>query len=253
MLWTEISQHNKPIVIWVHGGGLSDWSLKGMVNQLQEEYCVITPIIDGHGEAGEEPFISIADSADKLINYIDLHCGGKVFLLGGLSLGAQIVIEVLSRRDNIADYAVIESALVYSMKKMTACMTPFYTLFYGLINNKWFSKLQAKSLCLPTEQFEQYYQDSKKMTKQSLINITISNGDFQLKKEIARTKARVLIIVGGKEINIMKKSAKRLNQEIDKSRLHIASKMKHGEFSLVYPENYVKLVKEFINTSHQTL
>ena len=112
--------------------------------------------------------------------------------------------------------------------------------------------MQAKTLCLPTEQFEQYYQDSKKMTKQSLINITISNGDFELKKEIARTKARVLIIVGGKEINIMKKSAKRLNQEIDKSRLHVAPKMKHGEFSLVYPENYVKLVKEFIDTSYQT-
>ncbi len=252
MLWKEVSQENKPVVIWLHGGGLSDWSLKGIVKQFEEDYNMITPIIDGHGEAGEEPFISIVDSADKLIDFIDTYCGGKVFLLGGLSLGAQIVIEVLSRREDIAEYAVIESALVYSMKNITAGMTPFYTLFYGLINKKWFSKMQAKSLCLPPEQFEQYYQDSKKMTKQSLINITMSNGDFNLKKEITRTKARVLIIVGGKEINIMKKSAQRLNYEIDKSRLHIAPKMKHGEFSLVYPVSYIKLVKEFIETSHQT-
>lgn len=249
MLWKEASQENKPFVIWLHGGGLSDWSLKGMVKQFQEDYCVITPIIDGHGETGEEPFISIANSAEKLINFIDIYCGGKVFLLGGLSLGAQIVIEVLSRREDIAEYAVIESALVYSMKNIAVCMTPFYTLLYGLINKRWFSKLQAKSLRLPPEQFEQYYQDSRKMSKQSLINITMSNGNYELKEKIAKTKSRVLIIVGGKEINIMKKSAIRLDDAIDKSRLHIASKMKHGEFSLVYPENYVKLVKEFISTS----
>ncbi|MFT4146877.1 MAG: alpha/beta hydrolase [Mobilitalea sp.] len=249
MIWKETKQGNKPIAIWLHGGGLSDWSLKGMVNQLEEDYCVITPILDGHGEDGEETFISIADSSEKLINYIDSYCGGKVYLLGGLSLGAQIVIEVLSRREDIAEYAVVESALVYSMKNMTACMTPFYTLFYRLINKKWFSRMQAKSLCLPTELFEQYYQDSRKMSKKSLINITKSNGNFELKEGIARTKSKVLILVGGKEIRIMKKSAQKLHHRIDKSRLHMASKMKHGEFSLVYPKDYVKVVKEFIDTS----
>lgn len=250
MLWKELNQDNKPIVIWLHGGGLSDWSLRGIINQLKEDYCVITPILDGHGEDGEETFLSIGDSSEKLINYIDSFCGGRVFLIGGLSLGAQIVTEVLSRREEIAEYAVIESALVYSMKNMTACMAPFYTLFYGLIHKKWFSKMQAKSLCLPSEQFELYYEDSRKMSKQSLINITKSNGDFQLKEEIARTKSKVLIIVGGKEIGIMKKSAKRLNNVITKSKLHLAVGMKHGEFSIVYPEDYIKLIKGFINTSH---
>jgi pimeloyl-ACP methyl ester carboxylesterase len=245
MLFKEINDRNLPIVILLHGGGLSDWSLEGIVNQLQKDFCVITPIIDGHGEDGEETFISILDSAKKLINYIDTQCDGKVYALGGLSLGAQIVIETLSQRENIAEYAVIESALVYSMKKATLMMTPFYNFCYSLINKKWFSRMQAKTLCILSEMFEQYYQDSMKISKQSLINITISNGNYELKETISNTKSKVLIIVGEKEIGIMKKSAQRLYHVIPGSKLYVAPKMKHGEISLVHPEKYIKLIVSF--------
>ena len=77
---------------------------------------------------------------------------------------------------------------------------PTYKLFYGLVKRRWFSKLQAKTLCVPTDMFEQYYQDSLKISKQSLINITLSNGSYNLKNSIVNTKSKVLIIVGENEI-----------------------------------------------------
>jgi hypothetical protein len=144
---------------------------------------------------------------------------------------------------DIAEYAILESALVYPIKGTAAMTVPTYKLFYGLVKRRWFSKLQAKSLCVPAVMFEQYYQDSLKMSKQSLINITLSNGNYTLKSSIANTKSNVLIIVGEKEIGIMKKSAKRLHEAIKDNELYIATAMKHGELSLVYPEKYIELVK----------
>ena len=93
--------------------------------------------------------------------------------------------------------------------------------------------------------FEQYYQDSLKISKQSLINITLSNGSYNLKNSIVNTKSKVLIIVGENEIGIMRKSAQRLNEVIKDSELYIAPAMKHGEMSLVYPKKYVELIKSF--------
>ena len=243
MIFEGTNNKDFPTIILLHGGGLSNWSLHNIVNQLQIDFHVVTPIIDGHGDDGEEEFISISDSATKLISYIDTQCNGKVFAIGGLSIGAQIVTEILSQRQNIAEYAIIESALVYSIKGITAMTIPVYKLCYGLLKRRWFSKMQAKTLCVSHDKFELYYKDSIKISRQSLINISLSNGNYDLKSSISNTRSKVLIIVGEKEIGIMKKSAQRLHDAIPGSELYIAPKMKHGEISLMYPQKYIELIK----------
>lgn len=245
MIFEETSNRQLPTIILLHGGGLSFWSLQGIVKQLQSEFHVVTPIIDGHGQDGGDEFISIQDSAGKLIRYIDTNYNGRVFALGGLSIGAQIVTEVLSQRVDIAKHAILESALVYPIKGITAMAAPTYSVLYGLIKKRWFSKLQARSLCVPADMFEQYYRDSLKISKQSLINITRSNGCYSLKSSIANTKSKVLMIAGEREIGTIKKSARRLHEVIKGSELYIAPAMKHGELSLMYPEKYVELIKSF--------
>lgn len=245
MIIKETTNKQLPTIILLHGGALSDWSFQPVVERLQSEFHVVIPIIDGHGENGEEEFTSIQDSAGKLIDYIDRNCKGKVFAIGGLSLGAQIITEVLSRRSDISTYAIIESALVYPMKGTAAMTVPLYSLFYGLIKKRWFSQLQAKALGLPPDMFASYYQDSLSISKQSLINITLSNSHYNLKSSIADTTAKALIIVGENEIGMMKKSAQRLHKAIKDSELYVAPAMKHGEMSLGYPQKYVELLKSF--------
>lgn len=246
MIFKETGHNDFPTMIFIHGGGLSDWSLMPIVDEFQKKFHVITPIIDGHGEAAAETFVSIPNSAAKLIHYIDTQCNGRVFAIAGLSIGAQIVTEVISQRDNITQYAIIESALVYPIKGITTFTALTYQMCYGLIKQRWFSKLQAKSLCVPANMLETYYNDSMKMSKQSLINITLSNGTYNLKESISSTKAKVLIIVGKKEISVMKKSAKRLHKEISGSELYIAPGMRHGEISLKYPQKYIELLKRLL-------
>ncbi len=62
---------------------------------------MILPTLDGHGEEYETTYISTEDTADKLISYIDENCSGHLFALCGVSLGGQIVMELLSRKPNI--------------------------------------------------------------------------------------------------------------------------------------------------------
>jgi len=245
-----------PIIILLHGGGLSNWSLQPIVDLLNTEFHVVTPIIDGHGEDWQETFLSIQDSAENLIRYIDEHCGGRVFAIGGLSLGAQIALDVLSRRTHITEFAILESVLVIPIAGMNYIAPPLYGLLYPLVKQRWFSELQAKSLLLPPEMYELYYRDSTKMSRASLTNIATSNAQFGLANDImervAGTSARALILAGGAEIGSIRKSATLLHQTIPRSKLHIAPRMKHGELSLVHPQEYVSLLRAFFSRGVET-
>jgi pimeloyl-ACP methyl ester carboxylesterase len=247
MLIKEFGKRDNPIICLLHGGGLSWWSYQPIIDLLISDYHVICPIIEGHGEAGKEEFTTIEDSANHLIKILDDRYNGHVHLLAGLSIGAQIVVEVLSSRPNIADKAIIESALVYPIPGTKLLVGPSFKLFYGLIKHRWFSKLQAKTLFVSDELFETYYQDSLLMSRNSLVNMSISNGTYQLKDTLTQVSIPTLLLVGQKEIGLMKKSAELLHTKLSNSKLVVLPNMGHGELSLVQPKHYVKMLFDFIN------
>lgn len=250
MKFKEFGNRNNPVIILFHGGGLSWWSLKSQIEALQKDYFIVTPIIDGHGDDWENTFISIENSAKQLMNYIKDNFSGKVYAICGLSIGAQIVVEVISKEQSITENAVIESALVCPMKMATKLTVPMYNLSYGLIKKRWFSKLQAKTLYVPEEFFESYFLDSSRMTKESLINITNSNGDYSMPPTLRNTHANTLILVGEKELSIMKKSANLLHETIKGSSLKVIKKSGHGEISLAQTDQYIDLILKFFADTH---
>ncbi|MBW6409047.1 alpha/beta fold hydrolase [Clostridium weizhouense] len=249
MIFKEFGNKNKPVIIFLHGGGLSWWSFKPQIEALQKDYFIVTPIIDGHGDDWNNTFINIRKSAEQVINYIEDNCTGKVFSICGLSIGAQIVVEILSQEHDITENAVIESALVYPMKISTKFTVPIYNLCYGLIKKRWYAKLQAKTLNVPEYLFEYYYMDSSRMTKESLINITKSNSEYSISPTLCNTNAKTLILVGENELPVMKKSAKLLHATIKSSSLKVIEKCGHGAISLIHTDMYINLIQRFFSNN----
>ena len=138
----EYGQQNPDVVMLLHGGGLSWWNYREVAELLGSQYHVVLPVLDGHADS-DAPFTSIEDNAARLISYIDAHFGGQILAIGGLSLGGQIAVEMLSQRKDICRYALIESALVKPSKLTAAMIGPAFGMSYGLIKQKWFAKLQA--------------------------------------------------------------------------------------------------------------
>jgi len=248
MIFKEFGNSKNSTIILLHGGGLSWWMWKKQIEVLSKDYYVVTPIIDGHGDDWNTDFERIEKSAEKVICYIKKNENGKVFAIGGLSIGAQIVVEILSRESDIAKFVIIESALVYPIKTITAFTVPMFNLFYGLIKMKWYARLQAKTLNVPIELFDCYFNDSSKMSKKSLINMTISNGNYSIPQKIENSSAKTLILVGERELSIMKNSALKLSKILKHTNLKILTNYSHGELSVLKPSEYIKICKTHFNS-----
>ncbi len=232
---------NLPTILLLHGGGLSDWAWDGVAERFSEFFSVITPIIDGHGEHSDKNFDSIEQCADDIIQFIDSDCGGSVYAICGVSLGGQITAEVLSRRSDIARYAIIEGAVVRSKPPHlpSADLSGAIELCYPLVKSETFAKFQAKVLNVPDSMFPQYYRDSRRISKRSLLNIYRHSSSYQLKPTLSQSQTETLLLVGEREPSDVKRSAKLLHDTLKHSHIVPLVKIGHGELSMRYPESYV--------------
>ena len=243
MEFREYATKKDETIMLLHGGGLSWWNYRDEAEQLQQDYRVILPILDGHA-GSDRVFTTIEDNAADIISFIDRELGGSVLLLGGLSLGAQIVLERLSQREDICRYAIVESASVIPSKLTNALITPVFGSSYGLIKNRNFAKLQFRSLHMKQNLFEEYYRDTCQITKADMIAFLKANSAYKPKRELQNSQAKIRIVVGGKEKKTMLQSAKLLHEKLQNSVLEIKEGLSHGEYSINCPEQYVTELRD---------
>ena len=244
MTVVEFGKQNHDTVLLLHGGGLSWWNYREVAKLLEEEYHVILPVMDGHA-GSNAPFTTIENNAARLISYIDTHFGGQVTVLGGLSLGGQVALEILTQRPDICRYALIESVLVKPTQLAAALIGPTFGMSHGLIKQRWFAKMQAAYLRIPKELFEDYYRDTCAITKADMIAFLHTNCTYEIKTGLAETTAQVKIVAGAKEQKSILDSAKLLHSIIPGSQMEILTGLRHGDLSLNYPEQYVQMLKEW--------
>ena len=241
MNYKEYGKENQKTIVLLHGGGLSWWNYREAAELLQGDYRVILPILDGHA-GSDRSFTTIEDNAAEIINLIRSDLGGSVFLLGGLSLGAQVALEMLSQQDDVCEYAIIESAAVIPSKVTRAIIKPSLACSYRLIKQKWFAQLQFKSLRIKDELFDDYYRDTCEITKEDMIAFLQANTSYTLKASIKNTTADVRIYYGEKETRVIKQSAQRIKEKLPTASVTELSGMVHGEFSINHAADYVKAI-----------
>ena len=241
----ELGKENNDIVLLLHGGGLSWWNYREAAKLLEKDYHVVLPVLDGHAES-DAPFTSIEDNAAGLISYIDAYFGGQVAVLGGLSLGGQIALEMLNQRPDICRFALIESALVKPSKVTCGLIGPVFGMSYGLIKQRWFAKMQADYLGIPKELFEDYYRDTCAITKADMIAFLKANCVYEAKNGLGKTTAKVKIVAGSREQKGILDSAKLLQSTIPNSQMEILPNLRHGDLSIHCPEQYAQMLREWM-------
>ncbi|SCX02303.1 Alpha/beta hydrolase family protein [Ruminococcaceae bacterium P7] len=245
MKFQEYGLKHKDAVILLHGGGLSWWNYREVALLLQGEYHVILPILDGHA-GSDHPFTTIEENASEIIEFIDEQLDGSVLLIGGLSLGGQILLEMLSQRKDICSYALVESASVIPSKLTNALVSPTFGSSYWLIKKRSFAKLQFQSLHIKPELFEDYYRDTCRIKKQDMIAFLKANTSYSLKDAFRESSAEIHVYVGAKETREILRSAEVICKMHPSCRMNCLDGLKHGEYSMNHAAQYANAIRQIV-------
>ena len=240
----ELGNVSSPLMVFIHGGGVSGWMWDKQVNFFKE-YHILVPDLPGHGNSKDEHYISIRNCAEEIISLIQTKSNGQKVIIIGVSHGAQIVVEILSIKPQIIDYAIINSALIRPMKLTNIMIKPTIKMTYGLMKNKKFSEIQAKSMYISKDYYDTYYNDSIAIPIEDLIKMLCANMSYSLPSSFKDSKVKALILIGKKEKGIMKKSAVDILNSNKYCKGYAVPNVGHG-VSLANPDMFNKIVKLWI-------
>ena len=257
MKFHKFGDKNLPPILLIHGGGSSWWNYLRQARILSHKYHVILPTLNGHGEEYQKDYISTEDSAQEILNYVRQNCGGKLFAVGGVSLGGQIAMELLSLDSDIAEKAIIDGSLCIPQLRLARFCILLISLFGKLMFSKLSCKLQLSmmnklypKLAYPEEIKAYYLDDLPRMPIKTLVTIyTTYMGHYKLKSRISKNKAQALYIYGEKELNGVKESARLFQQMHSTTILYEAKGYNHGYLSAYLPQEWIKLVVPFLENN----
>lgn len=254
MRFHEFGYKNFPHILLIHGGGNSWWNYLRQARILSDKFHVILPTLDGHGEEYQRDYISTENSAQQIMDYIKNNCNGKLFAIGGVSLGGQIAIELLSLDSDIAQKAIIGGSICIPQPNLSRISTIVVKIFGKLMFSKSASKIQLSlmkkiypNMAYPEEIENYYMEDMPRLPMKTLVKMYKTYmGKYRLKESITESKAQVLYIYGEKEMRCVKESAKLFQKMHPDCILYEAKGYNHGYLSAYLPLEWIKLVNPFL-------
>lgn len=202
--YKEFEDSSSPLMVFIHGGGVSGWMWDKQIKHFTNFHCLV-PDLPEQGENRSKDHFSINFSAEKIIELIEEKGQGKTVIVIGFSLGAQVLIAMLSMKPHLIQYAMVNSALVKPIPFAKTFISSL-SLTHFLIKSKTFSKIQAKSMYIDETQFDNYYHDSCQISKNTFVRILEENMSFTIPKGFKNASSNILVTVGDKEKRIMKDS-----------------------------------------------
>lgn len=252
MKYYEFGDKNLPHLMLIHGAGWSYWLYLREARLLQDQYHVILPVIDGHGEECETPYISTERAADQIMEYIVNNCAEKLFAISGVSLGGQIAIELLSRKPDLAQKAIIESGLcipqAFLLKYSTFVNRFFGKWLYSKSFNQWALKMLPKRLQLPEEIEALYLRDIVSMKPETINRVFESYYCYRLKESIKDSQAEMAYWYGSKELKCIRQSSALFKSYVKDCQVVELKGYSHSEISAYRPEEWVAKARAFFET-----
>ncbi len=198
-----IGDLRRPKIMLVHGAGFYwETCFKGIVEELQDEYCILTPELEGHCENPTEYMNSVNETAQKIINTLKEQGISEVKVIYGISLGASIAMELCLLNQIQVSHLVLDSGQYEAMGEMTE-------QYANIMADLFLNILQGEHLILPVKENMGYSNNRDvevlqsliypQMTYEGLYKAFFAAYSFSIVGRVERLKMKVYVILGGNE------------------------------------------------------
>lgn len=244
MRFIEQGDTHKPKILLIHGFGISWRMWQEHVKEFIKNYYVIVAVLDGHDEENRADFISVQDSATKVIDYISNKHNGKILTICGSSLGGTIALEVIAKDKLTINTAIIDGAPCYPMNKLLlkfAVVSRVWQMSKMRKQAKWVTK--ALSSVMPENLVYDSLQMANIISDTTVRNVHLSVFNYNLPDGF-QTNTKIKYIYGSKEAIYCNKYAKRIIKLKPDVEIEIFKGLNHGELAMKQPEMFIKKLQE---------
>ena len=214
--YQTFGEEGMPVIVFIHGGGVSGWMWEPVVRLLQNRFYCILPDLPEFGRSREIAPLTIPGAAGMIAELIYKKVTGGKACVVGLSEGAQITVQMLADHPEVVEGAVISSALVRE-GRYAHWITPGLVRWSYRIsvppfrNVDWWIRLNMKySAGVPEQFFSQFKAEFQALSEDGFVHVMMENQKFRMPAGLEASKIPVLVVVGSKEYTEMKKSAQDL-------------------------------------------
>lgn len=251
LYYEEYGRSDAPVLVFLHGGGVAGWMWRHQVPCFKDRFHCLVPDLPEQGNSQEVKPFTIKFAADCVASLIrDTTRGGKAHVVG-LSEGAQVVVELLSRHPDVIDHAVCSSAMLRPMPGQGLYKRGLFRIMYRWFmapfqnNTGWIRMNMRYSAGLAEEYYEEFKKSFQETTENGFANLLYESMNFRIPPDLEKCEVPALIVVGSREYKQMIQSGRDLLEALPQARGVMVSLGKSS--SLAQEHNWAMTAPELFN------
>ncbi|MBO4847454.1 MAG: alpha/beta hydrolase [Lachnospiraceae bacterium] len=262
MTFETLGSKEKPAVILIHGMMCSAKSCMPFGKEMSDEYFVIMPTLDGHGDDGTD-LLTVDKEAQKIIDYLKQNDIDDLAMIQGSSMGAEVALEV-TRQAQLngikTDISFFDGGPFFHFTPwFRALMRMRFTKLTGLLDtddpdqavetlkkNKFVQFVAKDKIEQYGSMFRSLVSERRSFSKKTIENMVNICYKCDLPVFDKEKQKRLIFFFGKSEPAI--KSKKRLMKAYPDADFRVLDGYGHCGLQILEPARYSKMLKECIES-----
>ena len=239
----ETGTPGAPSIVFLHGVGASGWMWGKQTAALADFHCLNVDL-PGHGKSNQEPWVSLAATADQIAALIQARATHGRAHVVGLSLGGYIALVLLERRAEVVERVVISGVTAAPMPNR-GLLSVQLALLSGLLKRRWFANMQARSMKLPPEMQAALVESLQALSLEAYRRIYREAAVYRVPPALQHVQTPMLVTAGGRELDIITQAVAAIPHILPNAQGRLAPGLGHG-WNVEAPDLFNAMVRAWI-------
>jgi pimeloyl-ACP methyl ester carboxylesterase len=204
------------------------------------QYRCLVPDLPHYGKSFEQGPFEMSRAAAAVAELIRSRADTGRAHVVGLSLGAQVGVQLLATEPKVVDRAVLCGAAINRVPFVPLTRRllslPARNSMYRWMVGRYRTAWQAK---VPPAHRAEYREDVRLITSGQLADVIMASSGFTLPDELDKSDSPALFVTGGKELPVMRRWAAALAQQMPNGIDRVAAGMPH-DWPTRYPDLFAR-------------
>lgn len=243
----ETHPENKETILFIHGYNMAGWMWEEQVKAFNDYHCLV-PDLPEHGKSSDVKPFTIEGVAEILVDLVlDQAHNGKAHLVG-MSLGAQLILQILSKAPEVVDHALISGVLVNkttpteNFKKLLDYLLEVYI---PIKNDNLSIGSYIRSYNMPRGLIRKFKESTHVISEDSSDRIIRENLLFERPAGLEKVNVPVLVACGEKDYRAIMESTDDILKVLPNSKGVIVMKVGHM-WNMENPELFNDVLRAWI-------